>query len=144
MKKIFSLLAAVAVVLSVLTACNNTQIPYRELAEAVKTANEKVEATGNPLVSQDPITYDEITNTVKFSVHFPGDVNHDLIEKDAENIKSGFLQAMVRNDEHDLCNPILNAKSNIIISLAGPSGKPFEILIENQELAQAKAALIEE
>lgn len=142
MKKLFGIFAAMLLV--ALAACNNTQVPYRELADAVKAANEKVQEFSNPNVQKISITYDEITNTVKFEAVMPGEVNINALQANAADIKRGFVEAMVQNDEHDLCNPIINAKSNVELIYGGTSGKPFEILIESQEIADAKAALIEE
>ncbi len=144
MKKILSILASAIVALVVFAACNNTEVPYRELADAVKVANEKVQGLDNMLVDSTSITYDELTNTVKFTVVLPGKVNTDVIGATASDLKDSFIHNLVTNDEYDLCNPIINAHSNVIVSMGGREGKPYEILIEEKEIAEAKAALIEE
>lgn len=144
MKKILGFLSAALVMGIALTACNNSGVPFREVADAVKTANAMVSSQQSFMADSTSITYDELTNVVKYTVYLPYAVRSEEIGAQAATLEAGFVHDLVANDAQHLCNPILNAKSNVLIDIEGRDDTKYEIMIENKTIADAKAALIEE
>lgn len=146
MKKFLGFVSAVALTAALMTGCNNSGVPYRELADAVKDANEAAHQIQTLAMGVDStsIVYDELTNTVEYNIYLPGIINAETVGAHAADLEDGFVRALVTDDEQGLCNPILNAKSNVRVNLRGQQDSKFEIEIENKTIADAKAALIEE
>lgn len=141
MKKIFLLLiAAFAVCAISLTSCKNKP-PYMRLEAAVDSLNAQYQSSHPE--GDDLISYEKWENVVHFHFKFPGIIDRDAFEPIANNIKELFVENLVSDDEFGICTEILNAHSNVVIDIEGLNDTTYEVLITNDEIAQARESYLD-
>lgn len=134
MKKILGILAAVAILGSLGTGCNNKP-PYARLAAAVDSARTAMAGAPTQFADSATVNFDELTNTVKYSLYLPGEVNKDIMDAAADQLEATFVHNLITEDPN-MTNCILNDNANIVISFHGADKSSYEIMIENADFKQ--------
>lgn len=134
MKKILSLIAAIAVAAVVFTGCNNKP-PFVKLAAAIDSINAQYEQAYG--TKDKYVTYEKWENEVHFHIEFPGVIDRDAFEPIAANIKSRFLESLAVEDPFGLATEILDAKANVILNINGLNDTSYQVLIVTNEISAA-------
>lgn len=136
MKRILGAIAIAIAVAASFSACNN-QPPFAKLISAVDSTNVALQHHPTQWCDSATVTYDQITNAVKYSFYMPGQIDKDQMAQGAELFETGFLAALAQNTEYNLTAEIVDAKANVLLDFKGAQGGEYEILLDNAKVADA-------
>lgn len=139
MKRILAIIALGAAVAASFTGCNNKP-PYERLATAVDSINTVMQQNPIDFADSASVSFDEITNTVKYTFVLPGKVDTAQMAAAGTQFEQAFLMASVLNDP-DFGEKVVEAKSNIAVLFEGNEGGKFEFMIENATIDKTFRAI---
>ncbi len=138
MRKILGIVAAALVLGSAFVSCKKS--PTQQLAESIDSVN-VVLSKGAVVDFPAGITakYDEPTNTVKFDLNVPLDLNQvSLSDVEMEQFQSNFVNALL-NGMPQVASKIEAVHANVLLSLIGQNNSKIEIMTDPERLADIKS-----
>lgn len=139
MKKILGLMV-IALVLGIATVGCNNKPPFVKLQAAVDSLNTEMQSTPSAYADSCAISYDELTNTVKYTM-VVDTVNHEEFQAVAPGLEDAFIGQLAGSDEYGLAKEIADAKANVLVEIVGKRGGKFEMMVETATFVGAYKAL---
>ncbi len=139
MKRILAIITIGAAVAASFTGCNNKP-PYERLAASVDSLNTVMQEKPVDYAESTSVSYDEVTNTVKYSFVLPGAVDTARMSAGGAQFEQAFVMANVLGDPA-FGEKLVEANANIAVTFEGKAGGKFEYLIENKSIAETYHAI---
>ena len=133
MKRILGIIALALVMGMAFVGCNNRP-PFEKLAAAVDSMNTELMMAPIGGAASASVKYDEITNTVKYTLNVPGIVDKATMDEAADRLADSFVEQMALFNGN-LFDEIVAAKANVLLDFEGSMEGKYELLIENKAFA---------
>ena len=136
MKRFSGIIAIAVVIIATLAGCNNKP-PFVRLAAAVDSCNVAMQQNMPPFATSATVSYDEVTNAVKYEFTVPGEVDKEMFGASAPMLQSQFVDIIAQSNDFNIAGLITEAKSNMLLDFKGSEGGEYEIMVENPTIAAA-------